>query len=581
MSSEKAVAVDWAAYKRRRREQARAEGMCIVCCAAAPVGDRTICNDCNASARQRGHRIRKRRKSQRERIARSHTYEAAGDAALERLAYGDAALQYERALRRRSNTEEEILLCEKIGTAVQCTMRPERATPWLERALERRLTSAVLPKHAAHISGHLSKQCWFESRTRDAIPYFKDFLELSSQGDTEKTDAQAMQHNSWTAFAATGYLILLGRYGEAAMQITRGRRDSELLLHWTIGATQGRTKKAFSEFNLPGTKPFRNQFVVPMGLDDYANWALEFGRIDIARACRERALLIARTRRILWQIPYFTLRFVELLIAVGEYSDARHLLIDAMTYDTKTPTLRVLKAMVGVEFARTVGDRELLKKTIDDEALELAFRSGEPQRIGAIVATYVKVAAARHQMQRARDLIARGISAVTSASRVGELLSLAARYGSPADAHRARALLEQQLRLPHQRTSQAYLELWEAYAGLAQRAPNVTRNRAEKAAAIFARLGWKHQQNEALALAGVPRPAIQDDVALSKNALLGRLDSTLTKREQEVAELALRGLTNHAIAQLLLLSEYTVESHMSSILNRLGLRSRWQLMHLR
>ena len=56
--------------------------------------------------------------------------------------------------------------------------------------------------------------------------------------------------------------------------------------------------------------------------------------------------------------------------------------------------------------------------------------------------------------------------------------------------------------------------------------------------------------------------------------------SSLTKREEEVAELVLKGLTNRAIARELWISEHTVESHMTSIMNRLGIRSRHQLVDL-
>jgi DNA-binding NarL/FixJ family response regulator len=49
-------------------------------------------------------------------------------------------------------------------------------------------------------------------------------------------------------------------------------------------------------------------------------------------------------------------------------------------------------------------------------------------------------------------------------------------------------------------------------------------------------------------------------------------------REQQVAELVLQGLTNRAIADALSIKERTVESHMTSIMSRLGVRSRHQLL---
>jgi DNA-binding NarL/FixJ family response regulator len=51
----------------------------------------------------------------------------------------------------------------------------------------------------------------------------------------------------------------------------------------------------------------------------------------------------------------------------------------------------------------------------------------------------------------------------------------------------------------------------------------------------------------------------------------------LTRREMEVATLVARGLTNHQIAQELVLSEHTVITHVRNILKKLNLRSRTQL----
>ncbi|WP_435742564.1 response regulator transcription factor [Microbacterium sp. PMB16] len=50
--------------------------------------------------------------------------------------------------------------------------------------------------------------------------------------------------------------------------------------------------------------------------------------------------------------------------------------------------------------------------------------------------------------------------------------------------------------------------------------------------------------------------------------------SDLTRRESEVAELVADGLSNREVAQSLHVSVRTVESHVATILRKLGLRSR-------
>jgi pimeloyl-ACP methyl ester carboxylesterase/DNA-binding CsgD family transcriptional regulator len=53
--------------------------------------------------------------------------------------------------------------------------------------------------------------------------------------------------------------------------------------------------------------------------------------------------------------------------------------------------------------------------------------------------------------------------------------------------------------------------------------------------------------------------------------------TTLSRREQEVAELLARGLSNREIAERLYLSERTVDNHVHHILNKLGFDSRVQI----
>jgi DNA-binding NarL/FixJ family response regulator len=306
--------------------------------------------------------------------------------------------------------------------------------------------------------------------------------------------------------------------------------------------------------------------------------ALMLGRIDIARACRERVLLVARQQYIIWRIPASTFHFALLLLMLGEYNRAHAFFLDALRYDIRTPVVYMWKVTVGIEIALALGNSTLLDEMLDERAVELAFQSTQNEHIGPLAAAYIKAFVSRGQLRQAKALVERGVSAVVQVDKCGELLALAARYGSLKTAQRARALLVARMQFPHHRVAEAYLALWDAYAAMRRRAVVEANDRAQYSATLFGRLGWKHHQTEALAVMETKKRNLVPQTSM-QTPILVDLASTLTRREQQVAELVVRGLPNRTIAQMLNISEHTVEAHMTSILSRLGLRSRWQLVH--
>jgi DNA-binding NarL/FixJ family response regulator len=76
----------------------------------------------------------------------------------------------------------------------------------------------------------------------------------------------------------------------------------------------------------------------------------------------------------------------------------------------------------------------------------------------------------------------------------------------------------------------------------------------------------------------MPGPLARADQLAAAIAAAERSSSPFSVREAEVAELVLAGLSNRAIAQRLVLSERTVESHVSAVLRKSGAATRTEYL---
>jgi DNA-binding CsgD family transcriptional regulator/Tfp pilus assembly protein PilF len=112
----------------------------------------------------------------------------------------------------------------------------------------------------------------------------------------------------------------------------------------------------------------------------------------------------------------------------------------------------------------------------------------------------------------------------------------------------------------------------------AQRRPADAARACDSARAILAECAANiadralRERFEAATAALLPRPPGMSPRKEARAAFDG-----LTEREREVAALITRGQSNHAIAELLVVSERTVETHVSSILLKLNFSSRAQI----
>ena len=229
----------------------------------------------------------------------------------------------------------------------------------------------------------------------------------------------------------------------------------------------------------------------------------------------------------------------------------------------------------GIPIAFHMKDEATLAKCVRPAAVDFAFRSGQPQVIANVSAAFAQWYIAYGREREAEALLHRAVDLIHYWSSSWDFPNAVARYGRLADIPRVRRLVEARTLIPHSKIFQAFLALFDAF--VAQRHENHGKMRSYAADALerFTALGW-------YAYVDLARTLLPVDVKSMKISVIGDkpftdMQAVLTMREREIVELVLRGLTNRAIGVALSITENTVEKHMTSIMNRLGIRSRYQL----
>jgi DNA-binding CsgD family transcriptional regulator len=162
-----------------------------------------------------------------------------------------------------------------------------------------------------------------------------------------------------------------------------------------------------------------------------------------------------------------------------------------------------------------------------------------------------------------------------------------ARLGSARHIPRISALMSRQCAGPS-KLLKAYTTLFESFTAGRRGMLGQSKELARKAAKEFSSAGRPLQQAVSLEAAGfleeadLIRTRCGVRTVLSGGSWVGgplsrRLAEALTPRETQIAKLAAQGLTNRSIAELLGISQRTVQHHCESIFCKLGIRSRWQL----
>jgi DNA-binding CsgD family transcriptional regulator len=298
-----------------------------------------------------------------------------------------------------------------------------------------------------------------------------------------------------------------------------------------------------------------------------AHHALLFGDPKLARSAIEEAIALAGARRISAWLLRALAAGARFALESGDLERTAQLLARANA-ETRSEAI-ALFAPIGAQLAVELGDDGALRTWTSPALLEAAMRSESPElTIAATIAALLGAGAASRDVHS--PALRRALLQADGAANVPELFLMAARYG---DLDEARLGVEALAAAysPNRPYLRAHQLLARAHLFLRTGDRAASIDCAGDAARAFSAMGLRRWTNDAMMLLVAHEPPAD------RRARGRSTGSALTEREQQVANLIRRGARNREVAVALQISEHTVERHVSSILGRLGLRSRWQI----
>ncbi|MGA2760662.1 MAG: helix-turn-helix transcriptional regulator [Candidatus Cybelea sp.] len=314
---------------------------------------------------------------------------------------------------------------------------------------------------------------------------------------------------------------------------------------------------------------FEKRFHFAVGARErLAHHAILFGDLEIAQTALDDALRLAQLHRLSEWFSRSAAAAARLALNAGDSERAAQLLARARMH-ARSPEAIALLAPVGAALAIEAGDDEATAEWTSAEILDTALTSEDLESAVAATVALLSKGAPVPGSSTATAL-RRAMLRSSGATYAVELLSLAARHGEIEEARLGADTLGA-LVAPNRKYCKAHALLARAHLLFRSGERAAWIDHAGDAARAFNAMGMRRWMNEAMLLL-----VRQENEAFPRRR--GRpMGSALTGREQQVAHLIRRGARNREVAAALQISEHTVERHVSSILGRLGLRSRWQI----
>jgi len=518
--------------------------------------------------------------------------ERAGDHAVSLFAYADAARHYVRACDFAREPFQRALLAEKAAEALYATGDVAEAVRWLSDAIASvgdDLDANRLSLRKAYL---LFDQGRFEESVREALGVVE---RLQDEDSAMRFDAETM---------TAGLLTARGRAEEALIHLqradrlaARGEAPSAARFAGNYAfclGILGRAAEARERFGQAQREAReRSDFdVLVRALNNHANVELAYGPLAVARALYAEGLAVAQAMKNLRFVAWLSQNAALGALLAGDAAATAENLAraDAIRHDVGT----ILRWSLGIAL------RWSTLSGNDDAAL----REQALTAAGAAIHEADTSAAALLAGAVALDLLNAGRTAEASAL-VGDALRIIPHAEPPYWLHEAaagcgraeeRAAAREALAVVAAREgawpARGFLALADAREALRKRRRDDAVALASEAVDAFRTAGWTTEEGFALELAGRTAEAVALFRKIGAAGKVRRLtetaaaaprrrgEATLTAREREIAGLVAAGHPTRAIADTLVISERTVETHIASAYRKLGVASRRELSAL-
>jgi len=270
----------------------------------------------------------------------------------------------------------------------------------------------------------------------------------------------------------------------------------------------------------------------------------------------------------------------------GRLSDARACIERAGAIPEVASTGAIALAAAAFTVGFALWDEALIERYCSPEVVEAAFASRINSTLGRIAGPYARWLWASGDADGAQRVLERAAASLSTPFGATETLLAAAEIGTEAARTAAFAHLDvldgMSSTAIYRATAHHLRALRASHAG----EPVAMQLHASDALAEYVRLGWPLHQAACLQLCGDARRSsalyrrLHAAGPLRRNGTAAGASAAqdgLSEREREIAALVARGTVNKHIAQRLAVNQRTVEKHLTSIYEKLGLRNRSEL----